>query len=254
MKQIENQTNKKMALFASDDPDGRGWYQAFGGFMLKAGWDAYKHSQEFGLAPLDTTDFTPLIREWMAAGCDTLWANCPANFFGIMWRQANTLGFKPKLVFASRAALFYQDIKAWGGDLPNGITCETWWGPWVTDAKGIGDTTPQSLIDRWTKASGEPVHAMLGLDYAYIQVIADAIERAGKLDSDAVVDALEKTDMMGVYGRIRFNPKNHQIIPSVDPNEGAVGTIFQWQAGKRVVVFPPKIAMGEIKLPPWMKK
>jgi branched-chain amino acid transport system substrate-binding protein len=44
------------------------------------------------------------------------------------------------------------------------------------------------------------------------------------------------------------------VIPSVDPNEGAVGTIFQWQAGKRVVVFPPKIAVGEIKLPPWMKK
>jgi branched-chain amino acid transport system substrate-binding protein len=70
-----------------------------------------------------------------------------------------------------------------------------------------------------------------------------------------VIAALEKTDLMGgVYGRIRFNPKNHQVIPSVDPNEGAVGTIFQWQAGKRIVVFPPKIAMGEVKLPPWMKK
>jgi branched-chain amino acid transport system substrate-binding protein len=84
-------------------------------------------------------------------------------------------------------------------------------------------------------------------------VLKDAIERAGSLKSDAVVAALEKTDMMGVYGRIRFDPKSHQVIPSLDPNEGAVGTIFQWQAGKRVVVFPPKIAMGEIKLPPWMK-
>ena len=42
------------------------------------------------------------------------------------------------------------------------------------------------------------------------------------------------------------------MIPSLDPNEGAVGTIFQWQAGKRVVVFPPKIATGQILLPPWM--
>jgi branched-chain amino acid transport system substrate-binding protein len=90
--------------------------------------------------------------------------------------------------------------------------------------------------------------------YMAVYVLKDAIERAGSLDSEAIVAALEKTDMMGVYGRIKFNPKNHQVIPSVDPNEGAVGTIFQWQAGKRVVVFPPKIAMGEIKLPPWMKK
>jgi len=90
--------------------------------------------------------------------------------------------------------------------------------------------------------------------YMAVYTLKDAIERAGTLNSDAVVAALEKTDLMGVYGRIKFNPKNHQVIPSVDPNEGAVGTIFQWQAGKRIVVFPPKIAMGEVKLPPWMKK
>jgi branched-chain amino acid transport system substrate-binding protein len=84
-------------------------------------------------------------------------------------------------------------------------------------------------------------------------VLKDAIERAGSLKPDAVVTALEKTDMAGVYGRIRFDPKSHQVIPSLDPKEGVVGTIFQWQAGKRVVVFPPKIAMGKIKLPPWMK-
>jgi branched-chain amino acid transport system substrate-binding protein len=90
--------------------------------------------------------------------------------------------------------------------------------------------------------------------YMAVYVLKDAIERAGSLDSDAVITALEKTDMEGVYGRIKFDPKSHQVIPSIDPKEGAVGTIFQWQKGKRVVVFPPKIATGKIKLPPWMKK
>ena len=90
--------------------------------------------------------------------------------------------------------------------------------------------------------------------YMVPYVLKDAIERAGSMKTDAVVKALEETNMMGVYGRIRFDPKNHQIIPSLDPEEGAVGTVFQWQAGKRVVVFPKKIAMGEIQLPPWMGK
>ena len=85
-------------------------------------------------------------------------------------------------------------------------------------------------------------------------ILKDAIERAGTIDSDAIVTALEKTDMMGVFGRIRFDPKSHQIIPSNDPSKGAVGTVFQWVDGKRVVVFPDSIAMGEIQLPPWMKK
>jgi branched-chain amino acid transport system substrate-binding protein len=117
--------------------------------------------------------------------------------------------------------------------------------------------TPWTMkfVDAYKKKYGlEPEGYGTSSSYMAVYVLKNAIERAGSLNSDAVVAALEKTDMMGVYGRIRFNPKNHQVIPSIDPKEGAVGTIFQWQAGKRVVVFPPKIAMGEVKLPPWMKK
>jgi branched-chain amino acid transport system substrate-binding protein len=90
--------------------------------------------------------------------------------------------------------------------------------------------------------------------YMAVYVLRDAIERADTLNSDKVVSELEKTDVMGVYGRLRFNPKSHQVIPSLDPKEGAVGSILQWQAGKRIVVFPKSIATGTIKLPPWMIK
>lgn len=127
----------------------------------------------------------------------------------------------------------------------------------VNAGNAPSNATPWTMkfVEAYQKKYGlEPEGYGTSSSYMAVYVLKDAIERAGKLDSDAVVTALEATDLMGVYGRIRFNPKNHQIIPSIDPNEGAVGTIFQWQAGKRVVVFPPKIAMGEIKLPPWMKK
>ncbi|MCA1959467.1 MAG: ABC transporter substrate-binding protein [Desulfomonile sp.] len=117
--------------------------------------------------------------------------------------------------------------------------------------------TPWTMkfFDAYTAKYGvEPEGYGTSSSYMAVYVLKDAIERAGSLDPDKVAEALGKTDMMGVYGRIRFDPKTHQVIPSNDPNEGAVGTIFQWQAGKRVVVFPPKIAVGEILLPPWMKK
>ena len=96
----------------------------------------------------------------------------------------------------------------------------------------------------------------LGASSSYMAVYAlrDAIERAGSLDPDKVVTELEKTDVMGVYGRLRFDPKSHQVIPAKDPKEGAVGSILQWQNEKRVVVYPESIAAGEIQLPPWMKK
>jgi branched-chain amino acid transport system substrate-binding protein len=117
--------------------------------------------------------------------------------------------------------------------------------------------TPWTMkfVEAYQKKYGlEPEGYGTSSSYMAVYTLKDAIERAGSFDSEKVVEALEKTDLMGVYGRIKFNPKTHQVIPSVDPNDGAIGTIFQWQAGKRVVVFPPKIAMGEVKLPPWMKK
>jgi branched-chain amino acid transport system substrate-binding protein len=115
----------------------------------------------------------------------------------------------------------------------------------------------------WTMKFVDAYKAKYGLEpegygtsssYMAVYTLKDAIERAGTLDPDKVVDALKKTDLMGVYGRIRFDPKSNQVIPSNDPKEGVVGTIFQWQAGKRVAVFPQSIATGKVLLPPWMKK
>ena len=117
--------------------------------------------------------------------------------------------------------------------------------------------TPLTMkfVDAYKKKYGlEPEGYGTSSSYQAVYTLKDAIERAGTVDSDKVVDALKATDMEGVYGRIRFDPKTNQVIPSLDPKEGAVGTIFQWQAEKRVVVFPPKIATGDILLPPWMKK
>ena len=91
--------------------------------------------------------------------------------------------------------------------------------------------------------------------YQLVYIMKDAIERAGSYDNpDAMITALEKTDMQGVYGRIRFDAKNHQIVYSMDPAEGAVTTWVQWVNGKMVAVYPPLIATNPIVLPPWMKK
>ena len=89
--------------------------------------------------------------------------------------------------------------------------------------------------------------------YMAVYQLKDAIEKAGSTDTDKVITGLENSDIMGVYGRMRFDKKSHQIIPSMDPKEGAVTGIIQWQAGKRVQIFPPKVAEGKIMQPPWMK-
>jgi branched-chain amino acid transport system substrate-binding protein len=84
--------------------------------------------------------------------------------------------------------------------------------------------------------------------YDSVYILKAAIERAGSLDGDALVEALEATDYEGAMGRIRFG-EDHQVIFGLDPAEAALGAVFQWKEGKRVPVFPPAVAEGEIELP-----
>lgn len=90
--------------------------------------------------------------------------------------------------------------------------------------------------------------------YESVYILRDAIRRAGTLNRDKLVSALEKTDRTGAMGRIRFN-KGHQAIFGKDPGAEALACVFQWdERGRRRIVYPPCIAEGEIDLPAFFKR
>jgi branched-chain amino acid transport system substrate-binding protein len=208
LKKYGDQTSKKVAVIASDDPDGVGWYSGLGHMLTPNGFVPVGLDKKLGLLPMETTDFSSVINAWKASGADVLWGNCPAPFFGALWRQCQTLGFKPKMVSIGRAPLFYQDIKAWGGDLPLGVCVEIWWDPSISEYQGIGDTTPISLVERWKKATGQPINPAVGPGYRAMQVLIDAIQRAKFIDGTKVNKALESTDLMTIGHRVKFD-ENH---------------------------------------------
>ncbi len=89
--------------------------------------------------------------------------------------------------------------------------------------------------------------------YDSVYIMKAAIERAGSLDPDALVEALEATDMDGAVGHITFG-EDHQAIYGIDPTQTAIGAAFQWVSpGIRVPVFPPVAAEGVIQLPDTLK-
>jgi branched-chain amino acid transport system substrate-binding protein len=109
-------------------------------------------------------------------------------------------------------------------------------------AKKYGEEQARKLIDHGVGAS-----------YDAVYMVAAAIERAGSLDPDAIVAALEQTDMEGTVGKIKFG-KDHQAVYALDPKEGALAGAFQWKApGVRVPVYPPSVAEGKIELPSYMQ-
>jgi branched-chain amino acid transport system substrate-binding protein len=89
--------------------------------------------------------------------------------------------------------------------------------------------------------------------YASVYLLKAAIEKAGTLDPDAIVAALQEADTETVIGRVTFS-KGHQAIFGNDPTKEALGCFFQWtEDGKRVIVYPESLAEGKIVLPEWMK-
>jgi branched-chain amino acid transport system substrate-binding protein len=208
--QFGDQTNKKVGVFASDEPDGRGWYLALPQALEAWGYNPIGVDKNLGLFPPDTTDFSSIVNEWKANDAQILCGNCIGTPFGVLLRQSKAMGFKPKMICATRAAVFYEDIAAWGGDLPNGVCTDMFWCP-AMKVPGIGDTTPQTLADRWAKDTGGKPMSWTAVYPGYwpLQVLADAIERAGSLDTEKVSKAISETTIPTMICDTTWFNENH---------------------------------------------
>jgi branched-chain amino acid transport system substrate-binding protein len=209
------QTNETVGFFASDDPDGAGWYA---GFPLGVGatQPTYKQvgvDKKIGLFPVNTVDYSANIKAWMDAGVQILWGNSDGPDCGVMLRQMRSMGFRPKMVGAARAALYYGDVSSWGGDLANGVGIEVWGFPTMAGAVGFGNTTPESLTTKWITEKNKPFEQMLPHGYRCVQELAYAIEKAGSLDGTKVQAAMKNMDVMTLSGRVKYDKGNFSAVP-----------------------------------------
>lgn len=119
-----------------------------------------------------------------------------------------------------------------------------------TDADGFFDINyrynPNSeetdyLLSKYRELYGEeiPVCAIYG--YESIMVIADALERAGTTDHEALRDALAATDMTD-----HLLPQNEILFDEAGENINSAGVLIQIQNGKQVIVYPKEYAQGDI--------
>jgi len=103
----------------------------------------------------------------------------------------------------------------------------------------------------FSSAYGREIEAGHGPAPAYesVYILKEAMERAGTLEPDALVTAIEATDRVGAMGRIRFH-RGHQVVFGNDFNSDALACIVQWdEKGNRNIVYPLSIADAQIKLP-----
>ena len=76
---------------------------------------------------------------------------------------------------------------------------------------------------------------------AALEVYQRALEKAGTLDPKKVRDAIAATNIMTMYGPIRFNEKGQNIAKGM--------SVVQVQNGKAVVVYPLEGAQAKFIYP-----
>ncbi len=84
--------------------------------------------------------------------------------------------------------------------------------------------------------------------YGGCQVLLEGIRRAGSLDSEKVRDAILKLDFNTVFGAFKVDRDGFQIAHRM--------VLFQWQDGKKVIVWPEEVAPGQPRFPtpPWSER
>jgi hypothetical protein len=115
----------------------------------------------------------------------------------------------------------------------------------------------EAYVERW---NGEVPSWSGTLIYDFIRfVLPDAIKRAGTTETEAVIKALEKTDVETTTARHFVFTSSHDVfIGMAGPNRPDVDymmvLLFQWQNGVQVPVYPQEIldeAGATYKYPPW---
>jgi branched-chain amino acid transport system substrate-binding protein len=114
----------------------------------------------------------------------------------------------------------------------------------------------QAYIQRW----GEVPNAMAVASYDSLRfILTDAIKRAGTTETQAVIKALETTDVETTSARHFIFTSSHDIMvelesPTNPSQDYFLMCYFQWQNGTQVPVYPEAItkeAGATYKYPPW---
>ena len=148
-------------------------------------------------------DYSALISKMKAAGIDVFYVGGYHTEAGLMIRQAHEQGYKPQLV--SGDALVTDEYWKITGDAGAGTLMT-----FSPDPRKNKAAEP--LVQRFRDANYEPEGYTL-YTYGAIQAWAQAAEKAGSVDTDALIKALRGEKFDTVLGNIGFDDKGDVTAP-----------------------------------------
>jgi branched-chain amino acid transport system substrate-binding protein len=189
--------------------------------------------------PKGNTDFSAIMAKIRAANPDVLGAATYFDDAVAITRQMKELGVNPKMYGVTV-----------GGDLPKfyellGKNAEFIYGStqWEPELPYPGAKEFNDAYKKEFPGADLSYHSAGG--YAGCQILVEAVRRAGSVDGEKIRGEVLKMDFATVYGGFRVDQDGFQVSHKM--------VTFQWQDGKKVIVWPDELAGGKARFPapPW---
>jgi branched-chain amino acid transport system substrate-binding protein len=192
--------------------------------------------------PLGAKDLSPLLKEMKAANPDAAFFFCyPPETF-LITKQAIEVGFNPKLFYCTIGVAFSPYRDAFGANVVEGVMGAGAWNPKVPYPGA------KEFWDRMTAFSGPGGTDWYGNAWSYsaMQVLEQAIEKAGTLDRKKIRDVIASSTFPTVIGPVKFVKQFNVQSP---------GEVGQWQKGSFEIVAAKekRTAQPVYPKPPWPK-
>lgn len=202
--------------------------------------------------PVNTLDFKPIVTKVKANNPDyVLMVAVSTTDAILLTRHAKEIGLKPRAFVGYGGGYGVEDLAKQLGGLSENVFSSAAWSGNPNDPKA--KAFYKKFYDKYGIYPKE--HEVEG--YAAIYIIADAMKRAkltGKLDTDrdAIRQALLKTDMTTVFGKVKFGnwagPLGDQYTnQNIYSPEHSV--MAQWRGGKLLNVYPKANAETDYVFP-----
>ena len=187
---------------------------------------------------VDAIDFNPLLLKVEAKKPDLVYMISHIMDAILLLHQAKELNLNPKLFVGHGAGFTLPEFREYAGEASEYLYSSTLWTP------SVPYPGTKNYYERFIAKYDTPADYHGAEAYAAMYVIWDALKRAKSYKREDVRDALAETDMMTVFGPVKFVSYGKKTQQNSLPTY-----LFQWINGKLETVWPKEVATAKYIYP-----
>jgi branched-chain amino acid transport system substrate-binding protein len=183
-------------------------------------------------------DFRPILARVKKINPDLIYMVSYINDAVLLMRQSMELEMDPKLFVGAAAGFTLPEFYRKAGKAAEKVFSATLW------HESLSIPYARDYFTRFVAKYGKPTEYHGAEAYAAMYVIADVLNRAKSLKPEDIIKALSETNMMTVFGPVKFESYGRKV------NQNRASTyVVQWINGVLEIIWPRNLASARYVYP-----